>query len=110
MSRHPSDYLDDGDPMELDLERRPPRRPAEILASLDYRSQYLRSPEWREKRRQRLNLAKYRCEQCGAPDGPPKAPLDVHHLAYDRLGNENIDEDLVALCRPCHEVVEGRNR
>jgi hypothetical protein len=32
--------------------------------------------------------------------------LDVHHLTYERLGKEHVD-DVCLLCRPCHEVLHA---
>lgn len=29
----------------------------------------------------------------------------MHHLTYDRLGNEQ-DSDLQALCKPCHKIAD----
>jgi 5-methylcytosine-specific restriction endonuclease McrA len=37
-----------------------------------------------------------KCERCGE-----KADLDLHHLHYRTVGEETTD-DLMALCRPCH--------
>lgn len=59
---------------------------------------YLQSPEWDKKRKQRLHLDGYTCQGCGAKN----KPLDVHHLTYDRFGNEWLD-DLESLCRQCHD-------
>jgi hypothetical protein len=56
---------------------------------------YLRSDHWRTVRKFTL----YRqptCEECGASDH-----LQVHHLTYDNLGDEN-PEDLKVLCKGCH--------
>ena len=45
------------------------------------------------------------CEDCGARIG-----LDVHHRSYERKGNER-PEDLVAVCRQCHqERLRGKRR
>jgi hypothetical protein len=32
------------------------------------------------------------------------APITLHHMSYERLGAEH-DDDLLALCRPCHDRV-----
>jgi 5-methylcytosine-specific restriction endonuclease McrA len=82
---------------DAELHRRPPPRPAEVLASMPYPA-YLRTPEWRTRSRQRKNLACYRCEWCGST-----RDLNTHHLNYQRRGFEDIDEDLICLCRRCHE-------
>lgn len=57
---------------------------------------YLRSPHWRAMREWALERADHRCEHCGNPAD------DVHHLTYDRVGGE-LPDDLVALCRRCHD-------
>jgi hypothetical protein len=44
------------------------------------------------------------CEICGRP--MQKYELEVHHLSYDRIGNE-LDSDLAAACRPCHALLHG---
>lgn len=61
---------------------------------------YLKSPEFREKRDAVMCRAYYRCEvgNCGAP------ALEVHHLTYERLYHEELT-DLIAVCRDCHDVL-----
>ena len=62
---------------------------------------YIQSDEWKEKRLQALDRAGYRCQVCG--DG---MNLQVHHVTYDRLGNEHED-DLIAVCKRCHEKIHS---
>ena len=58
----------------------------------------MRRADWREYHRLRiLNRANGFCEACGKKT----RCLDIHHLTYERLGHER-DEDLQAVCRPCH--------
>ncbi len=57
---------------------------------------YLRSTHWKDVRRQVLMRDKHRCVDCGS-----RGLLQVHHLTYDRLGNERMT-DLTTLCRSCH--------
>jgi hypothetical protein len=59
---------------------------------------YLASPGWQATRQEALMRAGRRCRHCGAPDA-----LEVHHLTYERLGNERPD-DLAVLCRDCHQL------
>lgn len=63
-----------------------------------------KSKKWQRKRRQRLELDNYTCQnrKCGSHEN-----LTVHHLTYERLYNERM-EDLQTLCRPCHEDEEKR--
>ena len=66
---------------------------------------YLRTPAWQDKRSKRLVLDNFTCQKCGAK----KTLLDVHHINYERVGNEDIYRDLITLCRECHkEIEEGK--
>lgn len=58
---------------------------------------YMRSWAWQMRKVHKLNAAGHRCENCSEPYG-----LEVHHLTYARLGRER-DDDLVVLCRRCHQ-------
>lgn len=62
---------------------------------LNYR-EYLRSPEWRAIRAEKLRQAGNQCALC-----PNTKRLEVHHRTYDRLGKERPD-DLIVLCDRCH--------
>ena len=57
---------------------------------------YLRSPEWKARRRDALQRADGRCMDCGTTKN-----LHVHHLTYKRHGNE-LARDLRVLCSRCH--------
>ena len=59
---------------------------------------YLRTKHWDLVRRRALTVAGHRCFYCGVTDH-----LDVHHLTYRRRGCE-LDEDLIVLCRTCHDA------
>ena len=64
---------------------------------------YMRSPEWEKKRKERLAIDGYKCVMCGRPlETCKKKSLDVHHISYENLGNENVYTDLVTLCSTCH--------
>lgn len=62
---------------------------------------YLRSPEWQKKRAERLRIDQYKCQKCGRP-----IDLQVHHLNYDNIGNEDVYADLITLCKYCHKEIE----
>jgi hypothetical protein len=71
------------------------------MARVDY-YQYLCSREWALKRKAVKERAGGICERC------KRAPLrDTHHLSYRNLGNEPL-EDLMGVCRPCHEFLSGK--
>ena len=58
--------------------------------------EYLKSPGWRKRRAVVLTLAQGKCCDCGTQ------AFQVHHLTYDRIGNELL-KDLFPKCRGCHE-------
>jgi hypothetical protein len=60
---------------------------------------YMKSPEWQRKRKEKLKEANYQCEKCGTAK-----QLHVHHINYDHLGFESMDE-IVVLCEKCHKNV-----
>lgn len=59
---------------------------------------YITSPQWKEKRAQRMAIDGIKCALCGS-----RHNLQVHHITYERLGFENIETDLITLCHTCHE-------
>lgn len=71
---------------------------------------YLKTPHWRETRARKVKAAGYCCERCFQPGRRTRrgtiAGLNVHHLNYDRVGNER-DDDLEVLCGFCHQVEHG---
>lgn len=58
--------------------------------------EYLHSPEWKAKRKQKLKEVGHKCEECGSAKN-----LKVHHITYENLGNEDMD-DLLVVCKRCH--------
>lgn len=62
---------------------------------MDY-EQYIISVDWMYKRQEALYRDGYKCCLCGR-----NRELEVHHLTYERLGNENL-EDLMTLCVRCY--------
>jgi 5-methylcytosine-specific restriction endonuclease McrA len=58
---------------------------------------YMKSEEWRRRRRLIFNRDGWRCTFCGG-----LGFLECHHLDYTRFGDER-PEDLVTICGPCHE-------
>ena len=65
---------------------------------------YLQSSHWKDIRRQRLAMDGFQCSICGTAKN-----LDVHHLTYERLGHEDLD-DLVSLCKRCHAIVHEKDK
>jgi 5-methylcytosine-specific restriction endonuclease McrA len=65
-------------------------------------AEYRKQPEWQVRRVQALTRARYRCQMCSSHH----VTLDVHHRSYENYGDER-PEDLVVLCRSCHEKFHG---
>ena len=55
---------------------------------------------WAAARKKALNLAGYRCSECGKP-----ARLEVHHIVGLDRGGAALDQaNLSALCYGCHRL------
>ena len=67
--------------------------------------EYLQSPHWKRRREDKLRAAGRRCQVCNRDSGT----LDIHHNTYQRLGQE-LDGDLIVLCRACHSVLHEHRR
>lgn len=63
--------------------------------------EYIKSEEWKHKRKQVLERDKFKCRLCGAKG--TEYTLHIHHNSYDNLGNEPL-EDLITLCKECHGI------
>jgi DEAD/DEAH box helicase domain-containing protein len=77
-------------------------------------------PNWQEQRTRVRKRDGYRCVQCGAAEAPERQH-DVHHLTpfrtfgYMAEVNENYKianrlENLILVCRTCHQRLEGMVR
>jgi hypothetical protein len=91
-----------GRPLPISTERGAvsPRR---ILINMDYQL-YIKSEQWKRIAEKVKERAKYRCQVCAET-----ANLAAHHNSYENLGDEeNHMEDLVCLCRRCHEKHHGK--
>lgn len=69
------------------------------MARVDYH-RYMASREWALKKRAVRERAYGDCERCHRP------MKQVHHLSYEHLGDEPL-EDLLGVCRECHEFLSG---
>lgn len=73
----------------------------------------MKSEQWQRKKAERLKIDNCTCVMCGRPESTCKNGLQMHHITYERLGNENILTDLVSLCPACHVKIHkyyGRRR
>lgn len=60
--------------------------------------QYLKSPQWQEKRQHIAQLRNHTCQKCKKV---VKVGFHIHHKTYKHLGNE-LDNELMFLCENCH--------
>jgi hypothetical protein len=67
------------------------------LTRREYRTEYLRSDEWKETRERVLKRENCTCQRCGKP------ARDVHHRKYDFI-SVKPDRVLMLLCRDCHDL------
>lgn len=72
----------------------------EVVASYP---QYINTQHWRNIKKAYKYSHEYKCQHCG--DTSPG--LHLHHLTYERIGNERMS-DLMYLCELCHAVVHAR--
>jgi len=68
-----------------------------------YYKKYLKSEDWKTRRKILLEEADWVCAQCGG-----HATM-IHHLNYDNLGDEILDEDVIAICKSCHKDVHSQD-
>lgn len=63
---------------------------------------YIHSVRWYEtRRRYRASDRPQDCQLCGGDK-----QIALHHLTYERVGNERLD-DLLPLCNDCHQLVHA---
>lgn len=84
------------------LLHRPQARPLDLR---DAYQLYIDSAQWREVRLTRLTIDRCRCQGCGTG-----LDLHVHHLTYERFGNEDVYTDLVTVCGTCHRRIHEAHR
>lgn len=64
-------------------------------------ARYIKSDRWAKRKVEYYFRHDKVCWRCGSRDG-----IHLHHHTYLRLGNE-LNEDLVPLCPPCHRRVHA---
>lgn len=66
---------------------------------------YLKTDYWKRVAEAVKKRADYKCQLCNS-----QHDLCAHHRDYSHRGNElNYLNDLVCLCRRCHEIFHGKN-
>ena len=79
-----------------------PEVPACDSFKIDYAA-YLSSPEWRNKKRERLQKDGFQCQICGSAKN-----LNVHHITYENVPWEEMD-DLMTVCQSCHRKIHEKD-
>lgn len=64
----------------------------------------MQSDAWKALRETMIAIADGTCERCDATEDT--VALEVHHLTYERLGREELD-DLQVLCPTCHVLADA---
>lgn len=77
------------------------RRNTKISPSKTRQTGYYNSDEWSKTRERIFARDDFVCQSCG------KGAECVHHITYERFGEEN-DLDLISLCKACHYEVHQR--
>jgi hypothetical protein len=68
-----------------------------------YRFGYLKSEQWQNVRLEALVREKGKCQICGEES----ISNDAHHIWYPERIYETRPENLVVLCRPCHDFIHS---
>jgi len=66
---------------------------------------HIRSMKWQRFKRRVKATRGNCCEHCGASG----VRLEVHHITYERLGNE-LPDDVRVLCHECHVAADAARR
>ncbi len=73
-----------------------------LPADFNY-TEYLQSNKWKKIARKIRAKYNYKCAECNST-----IDLNVHHLTYEHIGNEQKHlDDLVLLCNKCHKTAHG---
>jgi len=71
---------------------------------MSYQAQ-LKQPEWQRRRMEMLERADCRCQHCDTRD----ESLEIHHHHYvpSRFAWEYTDDELMVLCKSCHQEIHS---
>lgn len=70
------------------------------IMATEFYERYIRSPAWQKKRRQRMAIDR-QCVMCHKPLWLIE-DVQIHHIHYKNLGNEDVMNDICTLCGECH--------
>ena len=66
--------------------------------------EYLETPQWKDLREQAMYRADNKCEFCR------RTGHAVHHVKYPKVFKDDHLDNLVMVCRRCHELCHGIRR
>lgn len=72
-----------------------------IPSKHSYRFVYLKSEEWKDVRIEALARDGAKCQLCGFES----VSNDAHHIHYPKSFWDTKSDDLIILCRPCHNFI-----
>ena len=79
----------------------------EELKKLSF-EKYYHTEHWKKLHAEIVQRDNYTCQKCGKQYLTHISFLNVHHLTYERRGEELL-EDLITLCYKCHAHVHGKD-
>ena len=65
-------------------------------------AEYLKSDEWKERRKMLMEEADWTCMKCG------EKATQLHHVSYENIGEEELIDDVIAVCKDCHDEIHGK--
>lgn len=71
----------------------------------EFYRKYMKSDKWQQKKQERIAIDKGCC-MCGRPLEKIRS-VQVHHVNYQNLGNENVLTDIATLCGSCHRKLHN---
>lgn len=71
----------------------------------EFYRKYMRSDAWEKKKQERIAIDKGCC-MCGRPLDKIRS-VQVHHISYKNLGNEDVLTDIATLCGSCHRKLHN---
>ena len=72
----------------------------------EFYKKYIKSPEWKAKESQRMEIDNFKCVMCGRDIFHTRS-MQVHHVSYFHLGFENVYTDLATMCGRCHKYIHN---
>ncbi len=65
-------------------------------------TKHYRGYGWVNAKKERRKIDNYTCQDCGKKEEPGKRAFDVHHIVEYKNGGTNEMNNLLTLCRSCH--------